>query len=100
MKHLLTPFGVFKNQIIGEEVRAIDFQDLLNNRMTNKQKEFWSNVMFKDCEGRTIQITREFFDEQLMSESEIVADWIEHGDTEAEITVLKKNGSGTKNLQS
>jgi len=98
MKHLLTPFGVFKNQIIGEEVRAIDFKDLLNNRMTNKQKEFWSNVMFKDCEGRTIQITREFFDEQLMSESEIVADWIEHGDTEAEIRVLNPKGSGTINL--
>ena len=98
MKHLLTKFGVFCNQMIGQEVRAIDFQDLINNRMTNKQKAFWSNVMFKDSEGRTIQITREFFDEQLMTESQIVADWIEHGDTEEEITVLNPNGSGTKKL--
>ncbi len=73
----LQSFGVFCNRTVGERVKAIDFQDLLDNRMTNKQKRFWSEVKFTDTQERTICITQEFL-EQGMTFDEIVQDWITH----------------------
>lgn len=78
MKAKLIKFAVFKNQMFGEEVRAKDFDDLLNNRMTKRQRKFWSNVKFTDSKGRNINISREFLEEQRMTFDEIVDDFIEH----------------------
>lgn len=84
MKKRLIKFAVFCNRMCGQEVRALDFDDLLENRMTKKQKTFWSNVQFKDSQGRTINIAREFIDEQGMSFDEVFHDWIDNA-TQAEL---------------
>ena len=98
MKRVLTSFGVFCNTIIGEEVRAKDLDDLFDNRMTGRQKDFWSSVKFKQ-DDQTIVITREFLDEQGMSIDDIIIDWELHGDTEEDIIVVdKKKTLGTKHL--
>lgn len=77
MKTQLKSFGIFCNRLFGERKKAIDFQDLLDNRMTKKQKEFWSQIKFQDNKGRTICITREFL-EQGMAFDEVVFDWVEN----------------------
>lgn len=80
-----TKFTIFKNQIIGVTKPAKDFTDLVENVMNKKEKEFWSHVQYKDDENRTIQITREFLEEQNMTFTECVEDWLLHGDTQEEI---------------
>lgn len=80
-----TKFTIFKNQIIGATKSAKDFTDLLENVMNKKEIKFWSHVQFKDSENRTIQITRRFFEEQNMTFTECVEDWLAHGDIEEEI---------------
>jgi len=94
-----TTFAVFVNQMVGEQKKAENIKDLLENKMNQRQKNFWTHVMFLNEDGETIQITREFLEEQGMLEHEIVQDWICHGDTEAEIIVLNPKGSGTINLR-
>lgn len=79
-----TKFTIFKNQFIGFTRRADNFDDLLNNVMTKRDKEFWSNIQFKDSHNRTINITREFL-EQGMTFDEVVYDWIDNA-TEDELT--------------
>lgn len=78
-------FTIFKNQIVGVTKIAKDFKDLFENKFSKKEKEFWSHVQFKDSENRTIQITREFFEEQKMTFEQCVSDWLEHGDLKEEI---------------
>ena len=78
-------FTIFKNQIIGTSKYAKDFADLLENKFSNKEKIFWSHVQFKDSENRTIQITREYFEEQKMTFEECVNDWLAYGDLNEEI---------------
>ena len=60
MNSTLKTFAVFKNQLIGEIVKAKDFNDLLENRMNTKQKKFWSEIRFYDEEGNSIQIMKEY----------------------------------------
>lgn len=75
MKKKLNVFTVFCNRITGEKVKAKDFDDLIENRMSKRHKEFWSEVKFKDEDGETITINREFLDEQGMTFEEVVNDW-------------------------
>lgn len=91
MKPRLTKFAVFCNRTIAEIVKAKDFDDLIENRMLKRQKEFWSSVNFKDDEDRTICITREFLDDQGMTFDEVVLDWLEFAEPsqlESPITFL------------
>jgi hypothetical protein len=71
-------FAVFCNQAVGTWKPAKDFDDLLN-KMTKKQREFWSNIQFIDSQGRLINITREFLEEG-MTFDEAVWDWLEWAD--------------------
>ncbi len=80
-----TKFTIFKNQIAGVTKAAENFTDLLENVMTKKELEFWSHIQFKDSENRTIQITREYLEEQNMTFEDCVADWLANGDIEQEI---------------
>lgn len=66
---------VLCNRIVGEEVKAKDFDDLIENKMSKRHKEFWSEVKFKDEDGDVISISREFIDEQGMTFDEVVSDW-------------------------
>jgi len=55
--------------------------------------------MFKDEEGRTIKITKDFLDEGMTIE-EVISDHLAFGDTEEEITVIewREFKSGTTKL--
>lgn len=75
MKNKLKVFMVLCNRIVGEEVKAKDFDDLIENKMSKRHKEFWSEVKFKDEDGDVISISREFIDEQGMTFDEVVSDW-------------------------
>lgn len=75
MKNKLKVFTVFCSRITGEKLKANDFNDLIENRMSKRHKEFWSEVKFKDEDGETITINREFLDEQGMTFDEVVNDW-------------------------
>lgn len=76
MKSTLKSFGVFCNRIVGEKVKAKDFTDLIENRLSKRLKNFWSEIKFQDDDGNTIVINREFLDEQGMSFDEVVSDWL------------------------
>lgn len=73
-------FTIFKNQTVGYTKYAKNFEDL-KSKMTKKERLYWSHVQYKDEHGRTIQITREYLEEQKMSLKEVVQDWLQHGDT-------------------
>lgn len=88
MKKPLIKFAVFCNRICGEVKKAESIKDLIENRMTKKQKQFWSEVKYYDAQGRVIQITREFLDEQGMTIEDVISDWITWGDLEGEIITL------------
>ncbi len=74
----LKAFVVFCNRVVGETVKAKDFNDLLENRVTNKLRIFWSEIKFKDEDGNTICIERRFMDEDGMSFEECVEDFKLH----------------------
>lgn len=78
-------FTIFCNKMFGETKKAWSFQELLDS-MSKRHKEFWSNIMFKDEDGKTINITREFL--QDMTFDEVVNDWIAFGDTEQTIHTI------------
>ena len=82
MKNTLKSFGVFCNKIVGEKVKAKDFTDLIENRLSKRLKNFWSEIKFMDNYGNTIVINREFLDEQGMSFDEIVCDWLSNASRE------------------
>ena len=67
-------FTIFCNKMFGETKKALSINDLFN-KMTKRHREHWSEIKFKDEQGRTIQITREFL-EQGMTIGEIIEDWI------------------------
>ena len=71
-KHI--KFTIFCNRMFGETKSSLSIDDLFN-KMTKRHKEHWSEIKFKDEQGRTIQITREFL-EQGMTIEEIIEDWI------------------------
>lgn len=85
-------YAVYTNSIIvGEAVSASSLGDLLG-KMLKRQKNYWQVIKYKDDENRTIQVSREFWEDQGMSFAEIVEDWLEYAnedDLEEEITVLK-----------
>jgi hypothetical protein len=88
-KTKLTKFAIFCNRLIGVNKPAKDFDDLLN-RMTKKERENWSEVRFKDEEGRTILITREFL-EQGMTLDEVIQDHLTHNPELLEQEILTIN---------
>ena len=91
-------FGVFmQGRIVGELVRAKDFDDLMDNKILKRQKKSWMVVKFRDNEGRTISISEQFINEG-MTPQECIEDHIIFGDLDDDITVLNPNGSGTINL--
>jgi len=77
----LITFAVFCNRMVGEKVKAIDFDDLTDSRMSKRHQKFWSNIMFMDSEGRTINVTREYL-QQGMTFEEAVTDWIDYATPE------------------
>lgn len=78
----LMSFGIFCNRIVGERVKAVDFDDLLENRLSKRLKTFWSEIKFQDQDGNTICINREFLEDQGMSFDEVVADWKDNASPE------------------
>lgn len=76
MKTKTQKFAIFTNSIIGEMRRAESIETLLAG-MCKRHKQFWSNIEFRDQDGNTINVTREFL-EQGMSVREVCADWIEN----------------------
>ena len=76
MKAKTQKFGIFCNSIIGEMRRAESVEALMAG-MCKRHKEFWSNIMFRDADGNTINITREFL-QQGMTIQEVCADWVEN----------------------
>lgn len=82
MKTKLKTFGVFCNCITGYKVKAKNFEDLVKNRMTKRQKEFWSEIKYKDENENTIVIHREYLEEQGMTFDEIVQDYLEYASDE------------------
>jgi hypothetical protein len=68
-------FSIFCNRITGEKKKALDFKDLLENKMLKRQKEHWSSIKFKDEHERTISIDREFL-ESGMTFEDAVWDWL------------------------
>ncbi len=63
-------------------------------KMLERQKKFWSSIRYKDPQGRTICITREYLDEGMTLE-EVISDHIMFGDVEEDIMCLNPRGSGT-----
>jgi hypothetical protein len=90
-------FGVFCNQMIGHLRTAATVAEAID-ALPKRVKKCWSNIMYKDEEGRTINIPRDFLEEQGMSIDEIIADCIEHGNIEDNILILNPKGSGTIDL--
>jgi hypothetical protein len=76
MKNKLKSFFIFCNQCWGEEIRAKDLNDLLENRLSKRHQNFWSSINFIDDEGQKIKIQKEFL-EQGMSIDEAIQDWIQ-----------------------
>lgn len=68
----MTTFAIFTSSIIGEKKKAKSFDELLKG-MSKRHKELWECVKFKDEEGDTISISREFL-EQGMSFEQIVSE--------------------------
>lgn len=91
-KHI--KFAVFCNQMIGHLRKAPSVAEVIE-ALPKRVQTYWSNIMYKDEEGRTINITREYLEEQGMTIEEIIQDHIEHGDTEDIILVINPKGSGT-----
>jgi len=69
--------------MVGETKRFFTLEECLEN-MTKRHKKFWSNIKWKDEEGRTISFSREFFEEQGMSKEEVIQDWLDNA-TEEEL---------------
>ena len=80
-RKLKTAFTIFCNQMFGETKRFFTLEECLES-MTKRHNKFWSNIKWKDEEGRTINFSREFFEEQGMSKEEIISDWLEHASKE------------------
>ncbi len=74
MRKTKIKFVVFCNQMIGEVRPAWSIQECLDG-LTKRQKQFWSNIMWRDAEGRTMNFHKEFL-EQGMTNDEIIDDWI------------------------
>ncbi len=89
-----TKFAIFCNSFIGEIKSAHSIEELLESKMTIRQKKFWSNIRYRDAQNRTIDITREYL-EQGMTIEQVVKDYIEYGNIEEEIMCLNPRGSGT-----
>lgn len=87
----LIKFAVFCGSLMGQWKPAVDFDDLLKNRMTKKQQENWEAVEYIDDQGRKIHITREFFDYSHWDLDDVIEDWIEHNpeQLDAEIIAIK-----------
>ncbi len=83
----LEKFAVFGHgRFIGEEFRAKDFADLINNRLPKRLNE-WMCIKFIDDQGRTISISSDFMDEG-MSFDECVDDWVQHMEDQHDDPVL------------
>ena len=91
-KHI--KFAVFCNQMIGHIRKAPSVAEVIE-ALPKRVKTYWSSIQYKDEDGRTICITREFLEEQGMSIAEVIEDHLSFGDTKEEILVLNPIGSGT-----
>ncbi len=96
-KSTTAKFAVFCNRMVGETKSATSLEELIESKMLKRQKEFWSEIKFKDEQNRTIVISREFV-EQGMSILEIISDHLEHGDLAEDIICLNPKGAGTITL--
>ena len=91
-KHI--KFAVFCNQMIGHIRKAPSVAEVIE-ALPKRVKTYWSNIQYKDEEGRTINISREYLQEQGMSIAEVIEDHLQYGDTEDGILVLNPKGTGT-----
>jgi hypothetical protein len=91
MKNKLKPFSVcHSGLIVGELFKAIDINDLLENRLPKRVLNNWEIISFVDSENRNINITKEFMDDG-MTLNEVIQDWIENGDIDEPIIALNPN---------
>jgi len=91
-KHI--KFAVFCNQMIGHIRKAPSVAEVIE-ALPKRVKTYWSSIKYKDEEGRTICITKEYLEEQGMTIAEIIQDHLDYGDTDDGIMVLNPKGSGT-----
>jgi hypothetical protein len=80
--------------MFGETKRGSSIQDIID-RMTKRHKQFWSNIQYKDDEGRTINISRDFLEEG-MTIDEVIEDYITHStdeDFEQNIYTISRMGA-------
>ena len=79
MKKLKTKYAVFTNYnvCVGLLRRAWSLEDLFENLPKWVQRSL-SHVQYRDEEGRMIQITHYFMEDQGMTIQECIDDWIEN----------------------
>jgi hypothetical protein len=90
-KNMKIKFGVFCNQMVGRMVRANSLVEAINN-LPIKLKKHWSVIMYRDEDGLSISVRKEFLED--MSLAEVVEDHVLFGDTDADIIVLNPSGVG------
>jgi len=91
-KHI--KFAVFCNQMIGHIRKAPSVAEVIE-ALPKRVQTYWSSIKYKDEEGRTICITKEYLEEQGMTIAEVIQDHLQYGDTDDNIMVLNPKGRGT-----
>lgn len=73
-------FITISGYTVAEKRTADDLDDLIQNRMTKRERERWDMIEFVDTEGRRIAIDRDCFDESGWTLEEMIQDFVWHSD--------------------